>query len=119
MGTGDDCRARPSVWSGLGYHARYCKWRTLERGRVMPPQNKPNPLSDYVTVAERIMAFYQAFPDGRICTSIVHHDLDLGFILMRAEVYRHADDTLPAATGHAYELRNEGYVQRTSYIEVG
>ncbi|MGA9772278.1 MAG: hypothetical protein WBV94_24815 [Blastocatellia bacterium] len=38
---------------------------------------------------------------------------------MRAEVYRNADDALPAASGHAYELKSEGYVQRTSYIEVG
>ncbi|HKY04919.1 MAG TPA: hypothetical protein VJQ56_08515, partial [Blastocatellia bacterium] len=32
--------------------------------------------------------------------------------------YRNPEDTLPAATGHAFELRSEGYVQRTSYIEV-
>jgi hypothetical protein len=86
------------------------------------PQQAPsrgNPIQDYVTVAERIEKFYERFPDGRICTSILHHDLERGFILFRAEVYRNAEDTLPAATGHAYELKSEGYVQRTSYIEVG
>jgi hypothetical protein len=86
------------------------------------PQQAPsrsNPIQDYITVAERIEKFYERYPEGRICTSILHHDLERGFILFRAEIYRNADDTLPAATGHAYELKSEGYVQRTSYIEVG
>ena len=72
-----------------------------------------------MTVAERIEKFYQRHENGRIVTHIVEHDAERGFILMRAEVYRNADDALPAATGHAYELKSEGYVQRTSYIEVG
>jgi hypothetical protein len=83
------------------------------------PSSKGNPFQDYVSVAERIEKFYQKYPEGRIITQIVHHDLERGFILMRAEVYRNAEDTLPAATGHAYEMKSEGYVQRTSYIEVG
>jgi hypothetical protein len=85
------------------------------------PQAPPrgNPIQDYVTVAERIEAFYRKFPEGRIITHIVEHDAERGFILIRAEIYRNADDALPAATGHAYELKTEGYVQRTSYIEVG
>lgn len=73
---------------------------------------------DYVPVAERLEKFYERFPDGRIITSIVQHDIDTGFILMRAEVYRNADDAQPAATGHAFEVRSEGYVQKTSYVEV-
>jgi hypothetical protein len=86
------------------------------------PQQAPakgNPIQDYITVAERIEKFYERFPDGRICTHIVEHDAERGFILFRAEVYRNAEDAQPAATGHAYELKSEGYVQRTSYIEVG
>ncbi|HXG63892.1 MAG TPA: hypothetical protein VNO70_02225 [Blastocatellia bacterium] len=47
----------------------------------------------------------------------MEHDAERGFILMRAEVYRNADDALPAATGHAFEVRSEGYVNKTSYIE--
>ena len=86
------------------------------------PQQAPsrgNPIQDYVTVAERIEKFYERYPEGRLITHIVEHDAERGFILMRAEVYRNADDALPVATGHAYELKSEGYVQRTSYIEVG
>lgn len=86
----------------------------------MPQQalQRQNVLQDYITVAERIEKFYEKYPDGRITTHIIEHDGEKGFILMRAEVYRHADDALPAATGHAFEVRSEGYVQRTSYIEV-
>ncbi len=73
---------------------------------------------DYVPVAERLEKFYERFPDGRVNTFIVQHDLESGFILMRAEVYRNAEDAQPAATGHAFEVRTEGYVQKTSYVEV-
>jgi hypothetical protein len=73
---------------------------------------------DYVPVAERLEKFYAAYPEGRVLTAIVEHDREAGFILMRAEVYRNADDAQPAATGHAFEIRSEGYVQKTSYVEV-
>jgi hypothetical protein len=77
-----------------------------------------NAMQDYVTVAERIEKFYREHAQGRIITHILEHDSERGFILMRAEVYRNADDAQPAATGHAYEYRDAGFVQKTSYIEV-
>jgi hypothetical protein len=86
---------------------------------VQQGSSRGNPIQDYITVAERIEKFYERYPDGRITTHIVEHDAERGFILFRAEVYRNADDAQPGATGHAYELKSEGYVQRTSYIEVG
>lgn len=73
---------------------------------------------EYITVSERIEKFYAKFPQGRILTSVVEHSAETGFILIRAEVYRDAEDTLPAATGHAYELRSAGHVQAGSYVEV-
>lgn len=73
---------------------------------------------EYITVHERIEKFYAKFPQGRILTSIVEHNEETGFILMRAEVYRAPEDGLPAATGHAYELRSAGHVQAGSYVEV-
>jgi hypothetical protein len=73
---------------------------------------------DYVPVAERLEKFYEKYSEGRVITTIVEHDREAGFILMRAEVYRNADDAQPAATGHAFEVRSEGYVQKTSYVEV-
>jgi hypothetical protein len=86
------------------------------------PQQAPsrnNPIQDYVTVAERVEKFYDRYPEGRIITHIVEHDAERGFILMRAEVYRSPDDAHPSATGHAYEYRDAGYVQKNSYIETG
>ena len=73
---------------------------------------------DYIPVAERLEKFYARFSDGRVITHIIEHNMETGFVLMRAEVYRHADDAQPAATGHAFEIRSEGFVQKTSYVEV-
>jgi hypothetical protein len=73
---------------------------------------------EYITVSERIEKFYAKFPQGRILTNIVEHNAETGFILIRAEVYRDPEDALPAATGHAYELRSAGHVQAGSYVEV-
>lgn len=73
---------------------------------------------EYITVHERIEKFYAKFPQGRIITTIIEHNEETGFILMRAEVHREPDDALPAATGHAYELRSAGHVQAGSYVEV-
>lgn len=74
---------------------------------------------EYVTVAQRIEKFYAKYPNGRILTSVLEHNAETGFILMKAEVFREPDDALPAATGHAYELRSAGHVQQGSYVEVG
>jgi pyruvate/2-oxoglutarate dehydrogenase complex dihydrolipoamide acyltransferase (E2) component len=73
---------------------------------------------EYITVSERIEKFYAKFPQGRILTNIIEHSAETGFILIRAEVYRDPEDALPAATGHAYELRSAGHVQAGSYVEV-
>ena len=83
----------------------------------MAQQGRQNVLDNYVTVAERVAAFYQTYPQGRINTQIVQHDTESGFILMRAEIYRSTDDASPSATGHAFEVRSESYVNKTSYIE--
>jgi hypothetical protein len=83
--------------------------------RPSPPRN--DRFEDYVPVAERLEKFYERFPDGRIITHILEHDREAGFILIRAEVYRNPDDAQPAATGHAFEVRGESYVNKTSYVE--
>ena len=72
---------------------------------------------DYVPVSERLERFYTDHPEGRVLTSIVEHDAENGFVLIRAEIYREKDDATPASTGHAFENRSEGYVNKTSYIE--
>lgn len=80
-----------------------------------PPKGR---YEDYVTVAARIAQFYELYPQGRILTHIVEHDEERGFIVMRAEIYRQPDDATPASTGHAFESRDQGQAQKTSYIEV-
>ena len=80
-----------------------------------PPRN--DRFEDYIPVAERLEKFYEKFPDGRVITHLIEHNMESGFILMRAEIYRSSDDAQPAATGHAYEVRGEGFVNKTSYIE--
>jgi hypothetical protein len=82
------------------------------------PNTSRDRFEDYVPVAERIVKFFERFPEGRVITQIIDHDRESGFVLMRAEIYRNPDDALPAATGHAYEFKDAGYVQKTSYIEV-
>jgi hypothetical protein len=81
------------------------------------PAGSRDRFEDYVPVAERLEKFYERFPDGRVTTSIVEHNLETGFVLIRAEVFRAQDDAQPAATGHAFEVRGESYVNKTSYIE--
>ncbi len=71
----------------------------------------------YIPVAERVEKFYERFSQGRIVTQIIQHDVESGFVLMRAEVFRAPDDAQPAATGHAYEVRGESFVNKSSYIE--
>src|SRR5688500_7954770 len=83
--------------------------------RSSPPRN--DRFEDYVPVAERLESFYERFTAGRVITHIIEHDLQSGFVLMRAEGYRSPDDAQPAATGHAFEVRGDSYVNKTSYIE--
>lgn len=83
-----------------------------------PSQSRGAALENYVPVAERIEKFYEKFPEGKILTQIVEHNREDGFVLVRAEIYRNPDDASPAATGHAYEYKDAGYVQKSNYIEV-
>lgn len=80
--------------------------------------SKNDSLDLYVPVAERIARLFEKYPNARIITSVIEHDRESGFILMQASVYRNPDDAEPAATGHAFEYKDAGYVQRTSHIEV-
>jgi hypothetical protein len=80
-------------------------------------QQSNDRLKDYIPVAERIEKFYEKFPTGKINTQILEHNIETGFVMIRAEIYREAEDTLPAATGHAFEVRGDSFVNKTSYVE--
>lgn len=74
-------------------------------------------IDNYIPVHERITKFYRDFPEGKINTEILEHDVEKGFVLIRASVYRTCISDRAASTGHAFEERSAGYGNKTSYIE--
>lgn len=68
---------------------------------------------DYVDVANRIQAFRQMFPEGRIETEILKDEA--GTVIIKATVC--SIDGRILATGHASEDRNSSMINKTSYIE--
>jgi hypothetical protein len=59
-------------------------------------------LDDYEDVAARVLRFQKLFPEGRIVTDVIQFDAEKGFILVSAQVYRNATDTLPAGVDYAF-----------------
>jgi len=76
-------------------------------------------LSKYIPVHARIAEFYEKYPDGRIVTEIIRLNEDSGFVCVKASAYRNRDDAEPSSTGHAFEIRGQGFVNTTSFIENG
>ncbi|HMO79499.1 MAG TPA: hypothetical protein PKD24_01790 [Pyrinomonadaceae bacterium] len=76
-------------------------------------------LSKYIPVHARISEFYEKYPDGRIVTKIMRLNEDSGFVCIKASAFRNGDDAEPSSTGHAFEIRGQGYVNTTSFIENG
>ena len=76
-------------------------------------------LAKYIPVHARIGEFYEKYPEGRIVTEILRLNEETGFVCIKASVFRCPDDAEPAATGHAFEIRGQGYVNTTSFIENG
>ena len=74
-------------------------------------------LSNYETVEQRLVRFWEAFPDGRIETCMMNYDGDS--CIFRAELYRHADDAKPMSVGYAHEQRSDRGVNMTSWCENG
>jgi hypothetical protein len=70
-------------------------------------------LSLYETVAQRLVRWWDAYPDGRIITSIHHYDGST--IIMRAECYNNDDKLI--STGYAEEQFGSSPVNKTSMIE--
>ena len=72
-------------------------------------------LNNYETVAERLVRWWVAYPDGQILTSIHYYDSDV--VLFRAEGYN--SDGKLIATGYAEEIRGSSPVNKTSHVENG
>lgn len=71
--------------------------------------------TEYVTVNERIKAFWKLFPNGRIVTTLLKDDN--GECTFKAEIFTFSDETTPRATGYAKEKENSSFINKTSYIE--
>ena len=72
-------------------------------------------LDEYTTVAERIKIFYEKYPEGRILTTLVHHDPT--HIIFKAELYKNMEDTRPFVTGYAKEVISDRGVNRDFALE--
>ncbi len=72
-------------------------------------------LNEYETVAERLVRWWAAYPDGQILTSIHYYDGDL--VLFRAEGFN--NDGKLIATGYAEEVRGSSPVNKISHVENG
>lgn len=70
---------------------------------------------DYVEVNERIKAFWNLCPNGRIETELLH--VENGICIITAKVYENKEDVNPRATGIAYEKEGSTFINKTSYIE--
>lgn len=70
---------------------------------------------EYIEVNERIKAFWQLFPEGRIETLIKR--LEDGMCVIEASVFENKEAVNPRATGIAYEKEGSTFINKTSYIE--
>jgi len=68
-------------------------------------------LDDYEPVASRISKFYDAHPDGRIITELVHYLSDVA--VFKAEIW--IGDLL-VSTGWEEEVRNSSHINKASHL---
>jgi hypothetical protein len=78
---------------------------------------KNDALKDYVEVNVRIERFWAKYPNGRIETQVTLLPTEPQEVLIKADVYREIGDAVPAATGHAHEVKGSSYINKTSFIE--
>lgn len=81
----------------------------------MPKVSSTVRLEDYAPVADRIELFYQKHPQGRITTKLISRENRE--TIVKAFVYRVAEDTLPAATGYAAEREGDGEINTVACLE--
>lgn len=78
-------------------------------------------LSSYQTVDERIHAFWEKYPNGRLHTEIVELQRnEMGQavqVIIKAMAWTDREDTVPASIDFAEETLGSNPVNRTSFIE--
>ena len=76
--------------------------------------SKDDILKDYITVNERILKFYELYPQGRINTELISWNDSI--IIMKAYAYRDETNVI-SSTGHAFEKEGSSYINKTSALE--
>lgn len=74
-------------------------------------------LSEYEEVQSKVQRWIDAYPLGRIETSIVEFNMEKGFVLVEARCYRDDLATLPASIDYALEWRDKSTVSRLWWLE--
>jgi hypothetical protein len=74
-------------------------------------------LSDYEEVQSRVQRWIEAYPLGRIETSIIEFNIEKGYVLVEARCFRDDLATLPAAVDYALEWREKSPVSRLWWLE--
>ena len=72
-------------------------------------------IEDYEPVADRLVRFWAAHPEGRIVNELVTFDGDR--CIVKSSIYFHKDDIYPVAVDYAEEIRGSSNVNRTSHVE--
>ena len=72
---------------------------------------------DYIEVNQRVMAFWELFPNGAIETEKLFDDGKRCDFIARIYNYWDAENRALLATGHAFEFQGAGMVNKTSYVE--
>jgi len=74
-------------------------------------------LSEYEEVQSKVQRWIDAYPLGRIETSIIEFNMKDGYVLVEARCYRDDLATLPAAIDYALEWREKSPVSRLWWLE--
>ena len=74
-------------------------------------------LGDYEEVQSKVQRWIEAYPLGRIETSIIEFNMEKGYVLVEARCYRDDLATLPAAIDYALEWREKSPVSRLWWLE--
>lgn len=74
-------------------------------------------LADYEEVQSKVQRWIDAYPLGRIETSIIEFNMEKGYVLVEARAYRDDLATLPASIDYALEWREKSTVSRLWWLE--
>jgi len=75
-------------------------------------------LDNYETVEDRLKAYWNDNPEGRISTEVVHETADGTCVTIKAEIYIKNTDEHPVATGIAQETKGQGgFANTDAWVE--